>query len=188
MSQNCPVNLNCWSISTLELQQEWKINTKLNCGALLVYGPFLKQKSMFYYKGSGKGKPFMDYVLVVTVTGLWWKTGRSSINRPNTWDKLHFFITDRKNPKLLSSKADFSFVSYAGQMKYTYYIYWGFPWQQKKIIAFVLPYIKRLRHMQQSAQFVCKTRAVVNISASGWEGTFRLPRLPDLRPQMRQTI
>lgn len=41
--------------------------SKLNCKALLVYGPFIQHKSMLYYNDKGKGKPFMDYVLVVTV-------------------------------------------------------------------------------------------------------------------------
>lgn len=46
---------------------------------------------MLYYNDKGKGKPFMDYVLVVTVMWLWWKTGRSPINRTNKLDKAVFY-------------------------------------------------------------------------------------------------
>lgn len=61
------VNLNTDQYQHLSFDSNNRNKSKLNCKAILVYGPFMQEKIMFYYNDKGKGKPFMDYVLVVTL-------------------------------------------------------------------------------------------------------------------------
>ena len=119
--------------------QHKKNNSKCKCIALLVYGAFLEQKSMLLLQWQSKRGTIYGFLL--TVMCLWWRNGRSPINRTKKWYTASFCQAQLGNYKPLSLTTDLVFILYMALCKVATIRRGTWLWQMSGIAQNALSYI-----------------------------------------------